>query len=44
MSTLERDIRTERDIQIEREGLFARLDSVFMRRDFVAFDQTYGKT
>jgi ketosteroid isomerase-like protein len=29
----------EREIQIEREGLFARLDSAFMRRDFVAFDR-----
>jgi ketosteroid isomerase-like protein len=33
------DIQPEREIQIEREGLFAWLTGAFMHRNFVAFDE-----
>jgi ketosteroid isomerase-like protein len=39
MKTRETDIRIEGETQVGREGLFARLDDAFMRRNFVAFDE-----
>jgi ketosteroid isomerase-like protein len=39
MKTRDTDIRTDEETQIRREGLFARLDSAFMRRDHVVFDE-----
>jgi hypothetical protein len=44
MRTSEMDIRTVSEIQIEHEGSFARLDSAFTRRDFVAFDRAVRTT